>query len=240
MHRLQVRVPELPRQRPGPLNRVLGRRKIQAQRRALQNPALEKALCVWVLGESRDRERTAGLARQGNTARIPAERRRIGGDPPQGRHLVSEPDVRITNTRQEAQRTQPVVDRDPHDIAIASESVSSVERQVPGTSQEPAAVNPDQHRAAKVVDTRCPHIERQAILIEGRLPMSRPAAILPAARAGAPKARNAPRRARRPSPDAAEQPSSERGLQVRRRRAHRGRRTAHPRHTRARCPRLCS
>ena len=64
--------------------------------------------------------------------------------------------------REEAQRTQPVVDRHDDDVAAARQPAGVVD--VAAAVDEPAAVNPHQNRSRLARRRWRPHIERQAVL----------------------------------------------------------------------------
>ena len=70
---------------------------------------------------------------------------------------------------QEAERPEPVVDRDDDDVAVRHELGAVVPRRVARAEDERAAVDPEHHRPLGVVARRCPHVEVEAVFADLRL-----------------------------------------------------------------------
>ena len=116
---------------------------------------------------------SAGLAKNCNIARIPAEGGDIIPHPFQCKDDVHHPQtaripilLTIVGQIHESDAVQPVVQRHNDDISVITQIMSVIGRLFDGgTRAESAAVKPDHDRPAGVfVDVLTPHIEIQAVL----------------------------------------------------------------------------
>ena len=120
------------------------------------------------------RHAARGFAGDGDLLGVAAERGDVVADPAQRGLLVGQAVVadRAGRTErrvgQEAQRTQPVVDRDDDDVASGRQPARVID--VAAAVDEASAVDPHHHRALLVVlcARRSPDVERQAVFA-GRL-----------------------------------------------------------------------
>ena len=96
---------------------------------------------------------------------------------------------------QEAERPEPVVDRDDDDVAVLHERVPSYHGVSPAPEHERAAVDPHHHRPPRVVARGRPHVEVEAVLARyaALLAEHRVIAYRPAQTAGRSGSRRAPR-----------------------------------------------
>ncbi len=113
------------------------------------------------------------LTGDGDLLRVTAECGDIVADPAQRGLLVGQavvadragrPEQRVS---QEAQRAQPVVDRDDHDVASGRQPARVID--VAAAIDEPAPVDPHHHRTflAVLCTGRSPDVERQAVFARG-------------------------------------------------------------------------
>ena len=125
-----------------------------------------------------DAHPAGGLAEDGDVVGVAAEAGDVVAHPAQRSDLVAHSVVaavcvvavgqrRIVEV---AERAEPIVDRDDHDIAATAEMLTVVDRRGAGAGGESAAVDPDHHGALCVVDAGGPDVEREAVLVNRLLP----------------------------------------------------------------------
>ena len=107
--------------------------------------------------QGRETEAAGGLTEQRDVAGVTPELRNVVAHPPQRRNLIVEPPVPDVTVRvvqpsmsQKPERTQPVVDGDDNDVAIADEVFAPIEEDRATSRRESAAVDPHHDRTAAV------------------------------------------------------------------------------------------
>src|SRR5207253_2877036 len=91
--------------------------------------------------------------------------------PFEGRDLIEDAGVARTGERaveeigevEEPERTEAIVDRDDHEVAVDRELRAVVPGCVAGAPDERTAVDPNHHRAARVVASRGPDVEVETV-----------------------------------------------------------------------------
>jgi len=141
-------------------------------RSALQDRLVEEAPRRGHAEQRADTHRASGLAEDRDILGISAERVDVVAHPLEGGDLVSDPDIRGRaivpvakgSPIEEAEHTQPVVDRDNHDVASIGHSSAVIERGRSRSEDECTAVNPDENGTTRVVTSRRPDVQVEAVL----------------------------------------------------------------------------
>ncbi len=119
---------------------------------ALRNCPVEEALCGGHGEKGRGRHAARGLAEEGDVVGVAAEGRDVRRDPAKRRDLIELARVRIGIVgAQVAEESEAVVDRDQHDVVSSADCGAFVERLRAGSGHEPAAMDPEEHGALRIV-----------------------------------------------------------------------------------------
>ena len=161
---------EQPDQLRGPPGGALARVR-RGGRRALGDRPVEQAAGSGYRHQRRHRDAARRLAEDRHVAGVAAERGDVVAHPLQRRNLVAEAEVRverplgggIAGDVGEAERAEPVVERDVDDVAGADERVPGVPRHGRGSDAERTAVDPHQHGPRRAGRRRRDHVGRQAV-----------------------------------------------------------------------------
>ena len=139
---------------------------------ALGDHAAEQAVRPWRAEQSGDAEATRRLAGDGDLARVAAEAFDVVAHPLERGNLVENAvDARVRELRakalevRESQRAEAVVDGYRHDVAVGGETRAVVPRYGALAVAVAAAVDPHQYGTPAVVQGRCLHLQRQAVLV---------------------------------------------------------------------------
>ena len=161
---------EQPDQLRGPPGRALAGVR-RGGRRALGDRPVEQAAGSGYRHQRRHRDAARRLAEDRHVAGVAAERGDVVAHPLQRRDLVAEAEVRverplgggIAGDVGEAERAEPVVERDVDDVAGAGERVPGVPRHGRRPDAERAAVDPHHHGPRRAGRRRRDHVDRQAV-----------------------------------------------------------------------------
>jgi hypothetical protein len=118
----------------------------------------------------------AGLAEDRDVARIAAEALGVLAHPLQRRHQIEKAGIAglgealAADLRQikVTEDIQPMVDGYDHDVVASREIGAVVARRVGGAVGESATVQPNHDRTLRIVESRCPDMQRQAVLADGQ------------------------------------------------------------------------
>ena len=144
----------------------------------LRDGAVEESLGLGCSEQHADAHSAGRLAEDRDVVGVAAEAGDVVAHPAQRGDLVAHAVVAAVGVIavgeglvvEVAQRAEAVVDRDQHDVAAAGEVLAVVDRRRAGAAGEAAAVDPDHHRARRVVEAGRPDVEREAVFVDGLLP----------------------------------------------------------------------
>ena len=133
---------------------------------ALQDRLMEQLPRPRIEHQPPDRRRPGRLPGQSHPAGIAAEPRDVVAHPSQRQRLIQRAQIARAHPRQMkiAQRPQPVVDADHHDIALARQSPAVIPVERPRPADPRPAMQPHQHRPRPSIRRRGPYRQGQAIL----------------------------------------------------------------------------
>ena len=159
------------------LSRHVNRQRMMASAR-LRDGSVEESLRLGGSEQHADAHSAGRLAEDRDVVGIAAEAGDVVAHPAQRGHLVAHAvvaAVRVVAVGERlvvevAQRAEAVVDRDQHDVAAPGEVLAVVDRRRAGAAGEAAAVDPDHHRARRVVDAGRPDVEREAVFVDRLFP----------------------------------------------------------------------
>jgi hypothetical protein len=148
------RAPERVAARLGALARV------DVERRARHDRALEQTPRARHREQARDCGRARAVPEHGDLAGVAAERVDLVAHPLEPGAQVEQPEVR----REEAERPEPVRERHDDQVAAAREPAPAHAGFAGRALGEAAAVHEDEYRARHAVEARRPEVEREAVL----------------------------------------------------------------------------